>query len=324
MRQKDRQLLKSDAANALEQASWKPGKLTLLHAGVSAALALVIAGLQFVLDQQIAGTGGLSGISNRAMLETVKTMLQYANMLLLPFWELGLLWAFLQAGRRQQAHASSLLAGFHRFGPVLRGKLLYVLQIMCWAFIGSYAGSIVYSLSPLSEPFYKAAEPYLNTYLEGGVMDYTLMMEDQAVMAAMVWAIPFILGGMAVAAVPVMYRLRLMDYILLDQPQKGAFFALRASKSLMRGKRMDLFKLDLSFWWFYLLELLITLVCYGDLLLPAFGIDLGLSADAAFFAFYALALVFQIGLYAWKKPILLTTYGRFYDSLMPKEEPSQA
>lgn len=323
MHKDERRLLKSDAADALRKASQCPRKITLIHSGVSAALALLIAGLQFVLDQQIAGTGGLSGISNRALLETIQSMLQYANILLLPFWEMGLLWAFLQTGRRQQTQYRDLLAGFDRFGPVLRGKLLYIMQVMAWAFIGSYAGAVIYSYSPLSAPFYEAAEPYLSAYLEGGMVDYAAMMADQAVMTAAAWAIPFILCGMAVAAVPVIYRLRLMDYILLDQPRKGAFFALRASKALMKGKRLALFKLDLSFWWFYLLELLIAAVCYSDLILPAVGIDPGISADTAFFAFYALALVCQIGLYAWKKPMLLTAYGRFYDSLLPQESPNE-
>lgn len=324
MRQNHRRFLKTDAANALRQTSCPSWKITLLHAGISAAVALAIAVLQFILDQQIAGTGGLSGISNRAMLQTLQSMLRYANMLLLPFWEMGLLWAFLQTGRRQQTQYNDLLAGFHRFGPVLRGKLLYVLQVASWGFIGSYAGTIVYSFSPLSASFYEAAEPYLNVYLEGGMMDYTAMMADQTVMSAMVWAIPFILGGMAIATVPLIYKLRMMDYVLLDQPQMGAFFAMRSSKQLMRGKRMELFKLDLSFWWFYLLELLISLICYLDVLLPAFGLNLGISADAAFFAFYALALLCQIGLYAWKKPMLLTTYGRFYDDILPKEQPREA
>ncbi len=314
----DRRYWKSQAGEALRRASYSPGKLALIHSAASAGLALLLAALSFYLDLQIADTGGLSGIGTRSVLETVQVFLQMANVLLLPFWEMGLLWAFLCVGRHWETGPKSLLAGFHRFGPILRGKLLQMVMLTGAACIGCYVGTIAFSLTPLSSAFYEAAEPYLTE----GVLDYAVMMEDAAIMASILWAMPFMAVGMAVFALPLYYRLRMMDYLLLDQPEKGALYAMRASKMMMRHKRWQLFKLDLSFWWFYGLEVVISLVCYGDVILPALGVDLGMSADAAFFAFYALALACQVGLYAWQKPKLLTTYGYFYNELLPKEEPA--
>lgn len=319
MNKAERRNLKTTAADALGRASGSPHKIALIHSAASAGLALAIAGLHFVLEQQIAGTGGLSGIGNRAMLETLQSLLQIAQFALIPFWEMGLLFVFLSASRHQAMETRDLTAGFVRFGPVFGGKLLQVALLFSAGTVGCYAGALAFSFSPFSNAFYKAAEPYLAT----GTIDYAALLADEAVMASMVWMIPFALAGMLVLLIPTYYRLRLMDYVLLDQPEKGAFHALRASRQLMQGKRFDLFKLDLSFWWFYLLELLVTAICYGDMILPALGVDLGISADAAYFAFYALALVFQMGLYAWKKPYLLTTYATYYDSLLPKEEAEQ-
>lgn len=318
MDKSDRRFWKSQATDALEKASYAPGKLALIHTAASAGLALLIAALSFYLDLQIADTGGLSGIGTRSILETIQVFLQMANVLLLPFWEMGILWAFLCVGRHWEMGPKSLLAGFHRFGPILRGKLLQAMMLTGTAFIGCYVGTFLFSVTPLSNAFYEAAQPYMAQ----GVLDYAVMMEDEAVMAAILWALPFMVVCMAIFTIPLYYRLRMMDYVLLDQPEKGAFFAMRASKIMMRGKRWSLFKLDLSFWWFYALEMIISLVCYGDVLLPALGVDLGMSADAAFFAFYALALLCQVGLYAWQKPKLLTTYGLFYGAVLPKEEPA--
>lgn len=315
----DRHNWKTGAAKALDHASYSPKKLALIHSSASAGLALLIAVLNYLLSQQIAGTGGLSGIGNRAILETLQSLLEIANILLLPFWQMGLIFVFLSVSRRQQTGPRDLLAGFHRFGPIFRGKVLQIILLSGTAFIGCYLGTLLFSLTPMSQALYGAVEPYMAE----GVMDYTKMLEDEAVMTAMLYALPFMAAGMAVLTVPMYYRLRMMDYILLDHPEKGAFFAMRWSKMIMRGKRMGLFKLDLSFWWFYALEWLITVVCYGDLILPMMNIDLGMSADAAFFAFYALALVCQVALYTWQKPHLLTTYARFYEDTLPREAEAQ-
>ena len=316
MNKVDRHMLKSQAADALCTASYDPRKLTFLHTAISTVLALLIAFLEYVLTQQIANTGGLSGIANRSLLETIQSFLQVGNMVLLPFWEMGLLFAFLSISRHQATGPRDLLAGFHRFGPIFRGKILQGVMLAGSIFISMYLGTILFSLTPLSQPFYEAAE----AYLVDGVLDYTLLMQDQAAMSAMVYAVPFMVVCMLVLTVPLYYRLRMMDYILLDHPEKGAFFAMRGSKMIMRGNRIALFKLDLSFWWFYGLGILISLLCYGDVILPMLNVDLGMSADAAFFAFYAAALLCQLALYTWKKPQLLTTYAKFYESILPKDE----
>ena len=78
----------------------------------------------YVLDLGIAQTGGLSGISNRTVLETVQSILSAASMILLPFWEIGYLCAALQFARRQSADTTSLYHGLRHWGVVLRIMLL--------------------------------------------------------------------------------------------------------------------------------------------------------------------------------------------------------
>lgn len=315
----ERRKFKTDAKNALSAAAYSPTKLALIHSAASVGLLILIAVLNFVLNRQIESTGGLSDIGSRSFLQTLQTLLQLANTILLPFWEMGLLFAMLSIGRGQTANPASLAKGFQHFGPILRGKLLQYALLMGFAFVGAYIGMFAFTMTPASASLYELAADYM----EAGIIDYAQIMADEAFLSAAVWAVPFMLIGMLAAMLPAYYRLRLMDYVLLDQPEKGAFFAFRMSKVLMQGRRWDLFKLDMSFWWFYLLEGLVSLICYGDILLPMLGVELGMSQDMAFFLFYIAALLCQLGLYSWKKPYLLTTYAAFYDYLLPSEKEEQ-
>ena len=113
-----------------------------------------------------------------------------------------------------------------------------------------------------------------------------------------------------------------MRYLVLDA-HMGAFQALKTSARITGGQKWSLAKLDLHFWWFYGLEALISILCYGDLLLPLLGVDLGMNGTLASFVFYALALACQIGLYAWQKPRIMASYALFYHDLLPKEPPEE-
>lgn len=312
----ERQELKNHAKRVMEKGHYSPGKLMLVHTAVGSGLALLLALVSFLLDQKIAGTSGLGGVGSRAVLQTIQSMLNVAQMVVLVFWSVGLISSFIQINRGQGAAPRDLLAGFRHFGPVLRGKLLHALILAGALVLGGYLGSFVYTLTPMSNGMMEAMEPY---YVDG-VVDYALLLEDPAFLSAALWSLPVILGCMLVFALPLFYRLRLMDYILMDRPEKGAFYAMRGSKYLMRGKRWDLFKLDLSFWWFYLLELLVILLGCGDIVLQFANVDLGVNQTVAFFVFYVLALVAQLGLYVWKKPLLMTTYAAFYDAAWPQKE----
>ena len=312
----ERRELKSEAQSALTGAAYCPGKLVLIHTAISSGLALLIALVSFLLDQKIAGTSGLGGVGSRAILESIQSFLQTANLILLPFWTIGLTWVFIRISRYQGAEPRDLPAGLRNIGPVLRTKLLQVFLLGGMAFGGCYLGMFVYSMLPVSHNLTTVMEPYLTE----GAIDYAGLMEDPAFLSSALWSLPFMLCGMLVLVIPMYYRIRMMDYVLFDHPEKGALHAMRASRTWMRGNRWNLFKLDLSFWWFFLLEILVTLLSFGDMILLMLGVDLGVSQTVLFFVFYVLALAAQVGLYVWKKPLLLTTYARFYDTIQPQEE----
>ena len=117
--------------------------------------------------------------------------------------------------------------------------------------------------------------------------------------------------------IPISYRLRLVNYSVLENPREGALVAFRRSFRLMRGNCLEMFLLDLSFWWYYLLQILINLVCYGDLILSLAGVSLPWSGELSFFLFYILALAGQFVLYFLARNKEEVTYVTAYHVLSP-------
>lgn len=115
---------------------------------------------------------------------------------------------------------------------------------------------------------------------------------------------------------PVFYRLRLVDYSLLEHPKEGAWMAFRRSSWMMRGNGMKMFRLDLSYWWYYLLQAVLSVICYGDVLLSMAGISLPWSGEISFFLFYLLSLVGQFALYQLARNRVAVTYAAAYQALV--------
>lgn len=312
---RDRDGLKETARQRLETAAFDPKKLMLVFAGVSAGLMLVVTGLNFLLSGQIADTGGLGGLGTRAVLETVMEVLRLAVNLLLPFWNMGYLYCTLKIVRGQTFELKDLLAGFRNFWPAFRLTFLYSLQFLMLAILWFYPSILLYAVTPLSAPLMELMEPF-------AVEGTELVLDDATVLAAAEAMIPaFILYGVVflIAAAPRFYQYRMAFYALMDDPAAGARMALGRSTLMMRGKRLDLFKLDASFWWFYVLDGLTVALCYGDLVLSMLGITLPISAEAAYFLFYALYLAAQLGLYVWARNGVECTYAAGYDALLQEQ-----
>ena len=106
---------------------------------------------------------------------------------------------------------------------------------------------------------------------------------------------------------------------LLDDPAAGGLKAMLTSNRLMKGNCLALLRLDLHFWWYALAQVALSAISYGDVLLPALGIRLPMSATVAYFVFYALALGLQLWLYTRVNNRIFTTYAHAYLELLPRE-----
>lgn len=310
--------IRQTAAEKLAEARYNPRKLVLLHTGAALVLTTVLTVLNFILTRQIDGTGGLSGLGSRAILETARRMLQYASAILLPFWELGFVYAAIQLARGQEANPTSLLEGFRRFMPALR---LMLLRIVIYAVVGIVCMNIsvtIFTMTPLANPLMEIMEPVLNA---GSAEDIQILMEQlpaEEMMEALLPAWIIFAVVFVVVMIPLLYRLRMAEFVLMDQPKTGAFAAIRSSFRMMRRNCWSLFRLDLSFWWFYLLLIPVTALCYGDMLLSALGVALPIGEDAQFFLFYIAYALCQLALYTFVWARVQTTYAVAYDTLQPK------
>ncbi len=305
---RDRRGLKKAAKDALNAASYDPRKLILIHTAVSAALSLILSLVDHVLQLQIGGTGGLSGVGNRAILETVQLVLMVAQVVAVVFWQIGYVFVALRIGRWQEAGPESLLEGFRRFGPVLRLRLALTFMYMGMGLLCMYIGSTIFSMMPWAEPLVAAYENGSEEAIMAAIDACTLPMLAVTAVVALVLVVPY------------WYRLRLAEYALMDEPRLGAMMSIRKSRWLMRGNAMHFLKMDLSFWWFFALETLVSVIAYGDVLLPLFGVTLPWSETVSYYVFLVLCYVAQIVLYWWKGNDVRVTYALCYDAVLPKEE----
>ena len=306
---------RSAANESLTKAS-KPGRIILLHTGIVLLVSLLLTAADYFLDQQIGLTGGLSGMGTRSILATIQSTLRLLQIIALPFWQIGYTYYTLKVAREESQGISDLLEGFRRFGPVLRLKLLMAIMAVLLLLVSSYVASMLFTLSPWAAPMMQELE----TLMAGGLDQATLMdavasmTQDAIVPITILCGLCFLAGG-----VFLFFRFRLAELWLMDHPNKGALAALRSSRMAMRGNWKAMFKIDLSFWWFYLLDLLVTILCYGDVILDAVGLEMTTNAFSHYLIFFSLYVWAQMALYWWKRNEVAVTYAHAYMELCPKE-----
>ena len=316
----NRRALKTAAAEKLGQAEYDPKKLALLHTAIALGAAFLIALIDYYLSHQIEETGGLSGMGMRSILGTVQTTLQYVLNLALPFWEMGFVYAALQMARGERADFSALPEGFRRFGAVLRLRLLEGALYMAAVIVCTYVGSFVFMATPYALPMLELVEPFAES---GSIEEIEEAIAAIPTEELLRMAVPFlVIFGVLILVVAafLFYRFRMASFVVMDNPKSGALLALVASRRMTRRKRWALVKLDLSFWWFYLLVLLAAVVSYGDILLDYLGVPLPFSSDAAWFIFYLLGMLVQLAVYWYGYSFVQTTYATAYDVLRQQPE----
>lgn len=319
----DPHTLKQTAVSALSQASYNPKKLVTLHTVVALGIPALLTVISFFLSKQIDQTGGLSGMGLRSVLSTVLLLLQFASMVIMPFWEIGLTHSCIRLIRRESAEPVSLLKGFRRIGPVFRLELL---QAFLYAGLGLFAmniASMIFMMTPLSDAFLEQLEPLLS---DPSVLSGTASMQELLPMEALQNAIiPCILIFMvlfAAGAIFLSYMLRMSRFLIIDDNATGAFAAVRKSARLMQNNKLAMFRLDVSFWWFYVVQILAMVLSYADTILPSLGISLPFTEDVSYFLFYGLYIGITFVLHRMARGYVMTTYAAAYESLRPSLPPS--
>lgn len=307
--------LKKKASNRL-QSGKDPKKVVLAYAGIVAASSLVVTVVRNLLNSQISQTGGIQNIGTRSMLTTADTVLTIAQLLLVMCLTLGYTGSMLRIARGQYASPNSLKAGAERIWLLLRTRLLQGLILAAASFSLCFLVVNVCLLTPLSSRLIAVM---------GTFSAEALMADDIALLSLYSAMLPIMLIYL-VALVPLLWYFsctyRMVDYLLIDRPQLGAFGALRESRRMMQGNKKMMLRVDLSFWWYYVLQAVVTVLVYLDAVLALFG--LGLPAEVLYWGTIMLYLAADFAVRYFFSNKVAVTYALFYDSLCPKQEQSGA
>ena len=313
----DRALFKEKARGSLQKASYDPKKLILIHTGASVLLALLLNLVNYFLEEQISGTGGLGGMGLRSALSTAQTVLQLALTVATPFWAAGLLCAMLRMAHGEEVSPRTLLGGFRRFGKVLGHGLLKDGIFLGASIILVYAVSFLFLATPFSRPLMAALTQLPDEVLLSG--DPNVMLSDPALLQALSDSVvPFVLMY-CLLVLPILgllfYAYRMSLYLLLRCPHFGAFLSLMFSKRMMRGNKWQLFKLDLSFWWYYLLQAAAQIPIYLTLVPAMLGISLPWSMLTQLVVSLLLSGLCQVLVDVYAKAKVELTYVHAFDAI---------
>lgn len=294
-------------------------KVALVYAGLTLGLSALVVLLSLILDLLIDQSGGLDGMGRRTVLISLQNILPIIAIPVSLCLELGYQAAMLRVARGQCVTPQSLRLGFDRLWVLLRCVLLEAAILFGACLGGLYLGSLLFMMSPFSDRAVELLQPLMENatvmnpqvVLDSGVYDQ--------LMGAMAPAFGLCLILMAVMAVPLAFRYRMAQYVIIDKPGIPAMMALRESRKMMKGNAGRLLKLDISLWWYYGLDVLARLLCYGDTILALAGVSLPWSDTVSYYGFFAVYLAVQFAIYYFLRNRVETAYAIAYDSIRPKD-----
>ena len=298
------QQIKNTARLRLATAGYPPKKLVLIYMAITAGANLLSLLLSFAVSLMMENTGGLSDLGTRAILETVSTVFSYAVQIAAPLFSMGLLHCFLLVTREKTATPKDLLTGPKRWGVTLRLGFLLALTYFAIGYLLLNVASIVFAFLPTS----KGVMESMMAMMEKAALAETVpSMEDLLPLAKalapayVIWAILLV-----VVLIPLSYRLRLTTFQIMEETPTGAIKAAFQSLRLMKGNCKSLFKLDLSFWWYYLLQILLS---------AAISVAAYFVSDVWYVVAYCVyCLAFFLLEYRFLS-LVQVSYAVFYDSL---------
>ena len=115
------------------------------------------------------------------------------------------------------------------------------------------------------------------------------------------------------------YSFRMALYLVMERPV-GAVQAHILSARMMRRHKWQLFRMDLSYWWYYLLGAAVSVIGYLDMVLELMGIEVPIDPMVLFFGTLAVYCVLYTLLCLWKKCEVDAAYVLAYESIAYPEQ----
>ena len=312
----DYQTLREAARESLDKAPYNPKKLALIHVGISLLVSLVLTVTNLLLARSFNASVGLGNLGHRAVLQTVQTVLSFANMLLTPMWTIGFFAVALRTARWSNAEPRDLLDGFRHWGTVLRLCILHICLILLLVFACSQIAATIFAITPLSRELTRVMEQAMQNGQD------PMLMVDQLPLSAMIPLFILLGASIAVVGIPLFYRFRL-SFFAVSEGVPSARKAMAQSAFLMRDNRKAMFRLDLHFWWYYGALLLISALGMVDVLPESVTGLLPFSRNVLIYGAYGLYLVLHL-LIQWRFSMeVRTTYAHCYDQLKAERLPPE-
>ncbi len=305
---------KETASQVLRQPDKTYKKMAMIHIAVILGASL---GVNLLLEL-IGLLGGSGSMEKQAAIETAQTILPMVISIAQLYWAVGLQQAAMERLIDHPVGFVDLTAGFGRWKPITSSTIFIGLLYMGRVFIATFLAEFILGVTPYAKTLEAAAKQQL----ENPELDIFAILGEQG------WEIlgvymAVILVLTVVLIMPLYYRYRMVNYILLQQPQVGGMQAMFFSKVMTFGYRKELFKLDLSFWWYYLANTLAAAFAVGDLVLLLCGIKLPLPALAVQWIFMLLSALLQFAAFMWGRPKMELAFAQAYRELSaPRETPN--
>lgn len=321
---RDRRAIHQAAGQSLAEAKGDPRKILIIYLLIVSGLTLTASAVSVILSNRIAETGGLGNIGLRAILSTGKSILPMVQSVILLGLELGYCTMALRISRGEAVSTDTLFGGFRRFFPLVIAQMLQGAIYLLAALLCLYPSTYIFLMLPSSESFQQIithAMGSTSTLNPALILDEATMAAASEALLPMLW---IFFGLYLLLLIPLHYRYRMVIYRLIDHPRARPMLALLESRAMMRRNRFALFRLDLNLWWFYLLQALIMVVCYGDALLPLLGVTLPFSSTVSYFLFMTLSLILQFVVYHFSMNRVSVTYATAYNTLLKEQEEQAA
>lgn len=199
------------------------------------------------------------------------------------------IWA-LRVYRRQETGYGTLIDGFSMAGRVLLMELYIFGCTLCWALAFGTAGGLALLLLNWLPP---------------------------------VLLVLLIYGAGFGIALWISYRYAMAPFLLMDRPEAGAIVPVRESVAMMQGWKWEYFKLDFSFFGWYLLNALLSLGVELAFILPAVlellqaaEVDPALLVNGLELPWTAalLSTLIQVPLSLWLDPYVAIAHAGFYQA----------
>ena len=197
------------------------------------------------------------------------------------------IWA-LRVYRRQETGYGTLIDGFSMAGRVLLMELYIFGCTLCWALAFGTAGGLALLLLEWLPP---------------------------------ILLVLLIYGAGFGIALWISYRYAMAPFLLMDRPEAGAIAPVRESVAMMQGWKWEYFKLDFSFFGWYLLNALLSLGVELAFILPAVlellqatEVDPALLINGLELPWTAalLSTLIQVPLSLWLDPYVAIAHAGFY------------